>query len=158
MIQKKFKGLIFKDNRGYLAEITPKIINRKFVYSILTNSKKNVIRGMHYNKKKEEEKLVYVLDGEILDVTVDLNKGKNFGKINYTKLKKNDILYIPKGFAHGYKCLGKSNTVLYLLTKKYSVDDSSGFIWNDQKFKIKWKIKHPILSNKDKNLEEYKIK
>ena len=48
---------------------------------------------MHYNKKKEEEKLVYVLDGEILDVTVDLNKGKNFGKINYTKLKKRYSLY-----------------------------------------------------------------
>jgi dTDP-4-dehydrorhamnose 3,5-epimerase len=158
MIQKKFKALLFKDNRGYLAEITPKEINRKFIYSILTNSKKNVIRGMHYNKKKEEEKLVYVLDGEILDVTVNLNKGKNFGKINYTKLKKNDILYLPKGFAHGYKCLGKSNTVLYLLTQKYSAKNNHGFIWNDQNFKIKWEIKNPILSNRDKNFKEYLVK
>jgi len=158
MIQKKFKALLFKDNRGYLAEITPKEINRKFIYSILTNSKKNVIRGMHYNKKKEEEKLVYVLDGEILDVTVNLNKGKNFGKINYTKLKKNDILYLPKGFAHGYKCLGKSNTVLYLLTQKYSAKNNHGFIWNDKNFKIKWKIKNPILSNRDKNFKEYIVK
>jgi dTDP-4-dehydrorhamnose 3,5-epimerase len=158
MIQKKFKALLFKDNRGYLAEITPKEINRKFIYSILTNSKKNVIRGMHYNKKKEEEKLVYVLDGEVLDVTVNLNKGKNFGKINYTKLKKNDILYLPKGFAHGYKCLGKSNTVLYLLTQKYSAKNNHGFIWNDKNFKIKWKIKNPILSNRDKNFKEYIVK
>ena len=158
MILKKFKALLFKDNRGYLAEITPKEINRKFIYSILTNSKKNVIRGMHYNKKKEEEKLVYVLDGEVLDVTVNLNKGKNFGKINYTKLKKNDILYLPKGFAHGYKCLGKSNTVLYLLTQKYSAKNNHGFIWNDQNFKIKWKIKNPILSNRDKNFKEYLVK
>ena len=158
MIQKKFKALLFKDNRGYLAEITPKEINRKFIYSILTNSKKNVIRGMHYNKKKEEEKLVYVLDGEVLDVTVNLNKGKNFGRINYTKLKKNDILYLPKGFAHGYKCLGKSNTVLYLLTQKYSAKNNHGFIWNDQNFKIKWKIKNPILSNRDKNFKEYLVK
>ena len=158
MKQTKFKSLSFKDKRGYLTEITPKKINKKFIYSILTNSNKNVLRGMHYNKKKNEEKLVYILDGEILDVTVDLNKGKNFGKINYTKLKKNDILFIPKGFAHGYKCLGKSNTVLYLLTQKYSSRNNHGFIWNDNKFNIKWKIRNPILSNKDKNLKEYRIK
>ena len=155
MIQKKFKGSLFKDKRGYLVEIIPKKINKKFIYSIVTYSKKNVLRGMHYNKNQEEEKLVYILDGEILDVTVNLNNGKNFGKIKYTKLKKNDILYIPKGFAHGYKCLGKSNAVLYLLTHKYLAKNNLGFIWNDRKFKIKWKIKNPILSGKDKNLKEY---
>ena len=96
MKQTKFKSLSFKDNRGYLTEITPKKINKKFIYSILTNSNKNVLRGMHYNKKKNEEKLVYILDGEILDVTVDLNKGKNFGKINYTKLKKTTFFLFLK--------------------------------------------------------------
>ena len=97
----------YKDVRGYLSEITPKKINKKFSYSILTESKKNVIRGMHFNKVMNEEKLLFILKGKILDVTINLNKGKNFGKIFYFNLKKNDILYIPKGFAHGYLCLEK---------------------------------------------------
>ena len=113
----KFISKLFKDTRGYLTEITPKKINKKFSYSILTESKKNVIRGMHFNKKMNEEKLVFILKGRMLDITINLNKGKNFGKIFYYNLKKNDILFIPKGYAHGYLCLDKKNTILYLLNK-----------------------------------------
>ena len=147
----------YKDVRGYLSEITPKKINKKFSYSILTESKKNVIRGMHFNKVMNEEKLLFILKGKILDVTINLNKGKNFGKIFYFNLKKNDILFIPKGFAHGYLCLGEKNTILYLLNKKYSNKNNTGFCWNDKNFNIKWGIKKPILSMKDKILKEYKI-
>jgi len=147
----------YKDVRGHLSEITPKKINKKFSYSILTESKKNVIRGMHFNKVMNEEKLLFILKGKILDVTINLNKGKNFGKIFYFNLKKNDILFIPKGFAHGYLCLGEKNTILYLLNKKYSNKNNTGFCWNDKNFNIKWGIKKPILSNKDKFLKEYKI-
>ena len=147
----------YKDIRGQLSEITPKKINKKFSYSILTESKKDVIRGMHFNKVMNEEKLLVILKGKILDVTINLNKGKNFGKIFYFKLKKNDILFIPKGFAHGYLCLGKKNIVLYLLNKKYSNKNNTGFCWNDKNFNIKWGIKKPILSMKDKILKEYKI-
>ncbi len=147
----------YKDIRGQLSEITPKKINKKFSYSILTESKKDVIRGMHFNKVMNEEKLLVILKGKILDVTINLNKGKNFGKIFYFKLKKNDILFIPKGFAHGYLCLRKKNTVLYLLNKKYSNKNNTGFCWNDKNFNIKWGIKKPILSMKDKFLKEYKI-
>ena len=114
----KFIGKQFKDARGFLTEITPKKIKKKFTYSILTESKKNVIRGMHFNKKMDEEKLVFILKGRMLDVTINLNKGKNFGKIFYYNLKKNDVLFIPKGYAHGYLCLEKQNTILYLLNKK----------------------------------------
>ena len=147
----------YKDVRGHLSEITPKKINKKFSYSILTESKKNVIRGMHFNKVMNEEKLLFILKGKILDVTINLNKGKNFGKIFYFNLKKNDILFIPKGFAHGYLCLGEKNTILYLLNKKYSNKNNNGFCWNDKNFNIKWGIKKPILSMKDKFLKEYKI-
>lgn len=147
----------YKDIRGHLSEITPKKINKKFSYSILTESKKDVIRGMHFNKVMNEEKLLVILKGKILDVTINLNKGKNFGKIFYFKLKKNDILFIPRGFAHGYLCLGKKNTILYLLNKKYSNKNNTGFCWNDKNFNIKWGIKKPILSMKDKFLKEYKI-
>ena len=72
----KYNSKFYNDKRGYLREITPRKINSKFIYSILTNSKKNVLRGMHYNKKMDEEKLVYILNGKILDVTINLNKGK----------------------------------------------------------------------------------
>tara|TARA_B100000575_G_C23084256_1_gene624794 strand:- start:1003 stop:1479 length:477 start_codon:yes stop_codon:yes gene_type:complete len=151
----KFSAKFFKDIRGNLTEIIPAKINKKFIYSILTFSKKNVLRGMHYNKHKDEEKLIYIINGKILDVTINLNKGKNFGKIFYNILKKKQILYIPKGFAHGYVCLGSSNTVLYLLSKKYSKKNNCGFIWNDNYFKIQWKIKRPIVSRKDKKLKKY---
>ncbi len=147
----------FKDARGYLSEIIPKKIKKNFTYSILTESKKNVIRGMHFNKRMNEEKLLFVIKGKILDVTINLNKGKNFGKIFYYKLKKNDILFIPKGYAHGYLCLEKQNTILYLLNRKYSNKNNTGFCWNDKNFNIKWRIKKPILSIKDKFLKEYKI-
>ena len=147
----------FKDARGYLSEIIPKKIKKNFSYSILTESKKNVIRGMHFNKRMNEEKLLFVIRGKILDVTINLNKGKNFGKIFYYNLKKNNILFIPKGYAHGYLCLEKQNTILYLLNKKYSNKNNTGFCWNDKNFNIKWRIKKPILSIKDKFLKEYKI-
>ena len=152
----KLKSKFFKDKRGYLIEIIPNKIKKKFNYSILTESKKNVLRGMHFNKKMDEEKLVFILKGKILDVTINLNKGKNYGKVFYFNLKKHDILSIPKGFAHGYLCLDKINTILYLLNKKYSYKNNSGFCWNDKTFNIKWKIKKPILSIKDGRLGGYK--
>lgn len=156
MLPKKIKKKIFRDKRGFLLEIIPKNLNKKFIYSILTESKKNVLRGMHFNKKMNEEKLVIILDGSIKDVSINLNKGKNFGKIFYFNLKKNDILFIPKGYAHGYYCKSNKNTVLYLLNKKYSKLNNSGFIWNDKNFKIKWKVSNPILSQQDKDLKKYK--
>ena len=152
----KIKSNTYLDNRGFLVELVPKKMNKRFVYSIITQSKKNVLRGMHFNKKKDEEKLVYILNGKILDVTINLNKGKNFGKIYYNRLKKNDILFIPKGFAHGYLCLDDKNTILYLLNKKYSFKNNTGFFWKDKKFKIKWGINKPILSIRDKKLREYR--
>ena len=145
----KIKSNTYLDNRGFLVELVPKKMNKRFVYSIITQSKKNVLRGMHFKKKKDEEKLVYILNGKILDVTINLNKGKNFGKIYYNRLKKNDILFIPKGFAHGYLCLANKNTILYLLNKKYSSKNNSGFFWTDKKFKINWGMSQPILSTRD---------
>ena len=155
MKPQKIKGTQYKDKRGFLIEVVPKKIKKKFIYSIITQSKKNVLRGMHFNKKKSEEKLVYILDGKILDITINLNKGKNFGEIFYNRLKKNDILLIPRGFAHGYLCLESKNTILYLLNKKYTPKNNSGFFWKNKKFDIKWGIKKPILSTKDKKLREY---
>tara|TARA_X000000368_G_C22951584_1_gene676869 strand:+ start:153 stop:626 length:474 start_codon:yes stop_codon:yes gene_type:complete len=154
MYPKKINLKKYNDNRGYLIEILPEKLKKKFVYSILTNSKKNVIRGLHYDSSLKEEKLIYLLDGKILDVCVNLKKGKNFGKTTYKTLKKGDALYIPKGFAHGYKCLQKKNIIIYFLTKFFDYRTSKGIIWNDRNLKIKWRIKNPIISKKDLQLPE----
>lgn len=152
MLIKKIKLNKYTDSRGFLLELLPAIYKKKFSYSILTSSKKNVIRGLHYDKDLNEEKIIYVLKGKILDVCVDLKKGKNYKKIHYNYLKKEDSIFIPKGFAHGYRCIGKKNILLYFLSKNYNPKKNMGIIWNDKKLNISWKIKKPILSAKDKNL------
>ena len=149
MKPKKIKLKKFDDERGYLLELLPKKFTNLFKYSIITSSKKNVIRGLHYDKWLNENKLIYILKGEILDVTVDVKKNK---KIYYNRLKKGDALFIPSEFAHGYKCLAKENVLLYFLSKNYNPKNQKGIFWQDKKLKIKWNIKNPIVSTKDKIL------
>jgi len=149
MKPEKIKLKKFDDDRGYLLELLPKKFKNLFKYSIITSSKKNVIRGLHYDKWLNEKKLIYILKGEILDVTVDVKKNK---KIYYNKLKKGDALFIPSEFAHGYKCLAKENVLLYFLSKNYNPKNQNGIFWEDKKLMIKWNIKNPIISTKDKML------
>ena len=148
MKPEKIKLKKFDDDRGYLLELLPKKFKNLFKYSIITSSKKNVIRGLHYDKWLNEKKLIYILKGEILDVTVDVKKKK----IYYNKLKKGDALFIPSEFAHGYKCLAKENVLLYFLSKNYNPKNQNGIFWEDKKLMIKWNIKNPIISTKDKML------
>ena len=91
-----------KDRRGFLQEIV-KDKSKKFKFSLLVKSKKNVFRGMHFQEKKQQEKILVVAKGKIIDFCLDLRKkSSSFGKIFKFKLKQNTILFIPKGFAHGY--------------------------------------------------------
>ena len=147
MKPKKIKLNRFNDKRGYLLELLPKKFKNIFKYSIITSSKKNVLRGLHYDKLLNEKKLIYVLKGEILDVTVNIKKNK---KIYYNKLKEGDALFIPSEFAHGYKCLDKENILLYFLSKNYNPKNQKGIIWKDEKLNIRWNIKNPLISIKDK--------
>ena len=149
MQPKKIRLNKFDDERGYLLELLPKELKNIFKYSIIPSSKKNVIRGLHYDKFLNEKKLIYVIKGEILDVTVNINKNK---KIYYNKLKKGDALFIPSKFAHGYKCIARENVLLYFLSKDYNPKNQKGIFWKDNKLKIKWNIKTPIISTKDKML------
>ena len=149
MQPKKIRLNKFDDERGYLLELLPKELKNIFKYSIITSSKKNVIRGLHYDKFLNEKKLIYVIKGEILDVTVNIKKNK---KIYYNKLKKGDALFIPSEFAHGYKCIARENVLLYFLSKDYNPKNQKGIFWKDNKLKIKWNIKTPIISTKDKML------
>jgi len=100
---KVIKAKVNLDNRGYLIEtFKKKNINTDFKYSILVSSKKNVFRGLHFQKRKQQEKLLIVLKGSIIDYCVDLRKkSKNFLKKHKFHLKKNSILFIPKGLLMG---------------------------------------------------------
>ena len=140
------------DRRGYLAELyNKKNINLNFQHSIISASKKNVIRGLHF-RKKPEYKLLYVLEGKINDFCVSLKTGK----IYKFSMKKNEGLLIPPNYAHGYECLKNNNILIYYLTWPYNSKLQSGIIWNDKTLKINWSIKKPIISSKDKKLQSFK--
>jgi len=145
------KSKIHRDSRGTLQEIFKKeFFLSDFKFSLLVNSKKNVFRGLHFQKKKQQEKLVVLINGEIVDYCLDLRKKSNsFGKIFKFKMKKNSILYIPKGFAHGYLALKKDTQMVYLLSEKRFKKYERTIDIYDKKFNLKIK-KEYIISQKDK--------
>ena len=151
-----FKGLNFKDKRGYLRELTiEKLIGKKLVFNILSKSHKGVLRGLHFQSKNSQGKYVSVLKGKILDVAVDLRKNsKTF--LRHFKIilseKNCTSVYIPPGFAHGFLGMEKENLVMYGCTKYRNKKSETGIKWNDKNLKINWKLKNskPILSLKDK--------
>ena len=140
------------DNRGYLVEtFKKKKINTDFKYSILVSSKRNVFRGLHFQKKKQQEKLLIVLKGSVVDYCVDLRrKSKTFLKTFKFYLKKNSILYIPKVFAHGYLCLKKDNKLVYLLSDYWFKKYEKVLDFNDKIINLKIKNKKIITSKRDK--------
>lgn len=160
IIKTKFKDLliikskIFYDNRGYFREISlEKLIKKRLIFTILSKSKKNVLRGMHLQRKNPQGKYISVLKGEIFDVAVDCRKNsKTFGKHFKITLndKKNVSIYIPPGFAHGFVGLKKENIVLYSCTNYRNKKSEIGITWNDPDLNINWPIKKPTLSSKDK--------
>ena len=115
-------------------------------------SKKNVIRGLHFQLKNKQTKIITVTSGKILDVAVNLKKNsKNFGKVYYFLLNEGDSVFIPNCFAHGYECLSNNASIIYHLDNYRDAKNESGIPYNDKKLKIKWKTKKPILSLRDKN-------
>ncbi len=161
ILKTKFKGLLvvkaerFIDNRGFFRELLKEnLIKKKFLFNVVSASKKNVIRGIHLQKKKSQGKFISVIKGSILDVVVDLRKkSKTFGKHYKTILSDKNCksIYVPIGFAHGFLGLSNENIVVYSCTNYRDKNSEIGLIWNDKKLKIKWPIKKPILSSKDKN-------
>ena len=151
------KSKIFDDNRGYLKETYRKNIldEKNFPFDVMSFSKKNVLRGLHIQSKKAQAKIITVTHGKILDVAVDLRKNsKTFGKyVSLIMSDKSDFsFYIPEGFAHGFLCLSKVCTVNYKCSQYRMSTSEKTLRWNDPIVNIKWLIKKPILSDKDKNL------
>ena len=165
----KLKGLIIlrsevhKDNRGFFKEINKKkVFKKNLIFDCLSQSKKNTVRGLHFQKKNPQGKFITVVEGEIIDIAVDLRKkSKTFGQHVSINMKNdsNYSIYIPEGFAHGFVCLSKTCTVYYRCTNYRDKQSESTLRWNDPVLNINWKVKKPILSKKDKNgqlLEEIK--
>ena len=161
IISTKFSGLkvirskIYKDSRGFFKEDFKKKFfkDKKFVFGCTSSSKKNVIRGLHLQTKFSQEKYLSILKGAILDVVVDLRKNsKTFGK--HFKIILSDAnaksLFIPAGFAHGFLGLKKENIIYYYCTNYRSAKHETGIHWNDKDLKIRWAIKKPIITKKDK--------
>lgn len=154
MINKPFiiKQKKYFDKRGFFQEsVLKKRFKTPIIFTALAESKKNVIRGLHFQRSNKQTKIIHVIDGKILDIAVNLRKkSKNFGKVYKFILKKGDILFVPNFFAHGYECLSNKCTILYHLDNYRDVKNEDGIIFNDKKLKIKWITKRPILSKRDK--------
>ena len=157
-----FKGLLVvsqknnTDNRGNLREtFNDKFLRKKFIFEYCTTSKKNVLRGFHFQLKNKQSKYINVLKGKILDVVIDLRKNsKTFGKTFKIILSKKNALglYVPAGFAHAYLSLDEENIIYYKLDNYYNPKYESGIIYNDKNLNIKWPRKKLLISKKDKNL------
>jgi len=159
-VNTKFKDLfivntkVFKDNRGWLKEkFKKKLIKKNLVFTLVSNSKKNVLRGLHMQTKKPQDKFLSVLKGKVLDIAVDLRKssktyGKHFKIILSEKNGKH--LFVPKGFAHGILGLDKENILHYACSNYRDPKSEVSIKWDDVDLKINWGVKKPIISKKDK--------
>lgn len=166
----KFKDLkiitspVYKDNRGFFRETFRKnfLLKKKFPFTCVSSSKKNVLRGLHLQTKFSQGKYLSVIKGEIYDVAVDLRNGsKTFGKYFSIAISQNSnfSIYIPEYFAHGFLCLTKNCGVYYKCTNYRDKNSETTIKWNDENIGIKWPIKNPILSKKDRlgiNFKDFK--
>ena len=130
-----------------------RLILKIVLYKIIFPFQKNVLRGLHY-QRKIHGKLIRVIKGKILDIAVDIRKNsKTFGKHQSFILSEENCkqLWIPKNFAHGFLSLSPNTIVNYKCTDFYDPNDQNTIIWNDKDLNIKWPIKKPIISKKDRD-------
>lgn len=152
---------IFEDERGFFFEsfnneqFNEIVTGTSFVQDNQSYSISNVIRGLHFqNNPFAQGKLVRVITGKVLDIAVDIRKdSKTFGQHHKVILdaKKNNMFYIPEGFAHGFATLEPS-IFSYKCTNGYNQKSEGGILWSDPFLKIDWEIKDPIVSRKDQEL------
>lgn len=150
---------IFEDSRGFFFEAFNRRtwasagIGSEFVQDNQSFSKKHVVRGLHYQIRQPQGKLVRAVRGEIFDVAVDIRKSSpNFGKSVHATLSADNrkMLWIPSGFAHGFLVLSDSAEVLYKTTDFYAPEHERTLLWSDPQLAIAWpSMAHPILSDKD---------
>ena len=154
---------VFEDERGFFLESFHKQrfeaagIPTDFVQDNHSGSRKGSLRGLHYQIRRPQGKLVRLVAGEVFDVAVDLRRGSpTFGRwagANLSAVGK-DQLWIPPGFAHGFFVLSDWAEVLYKATDYYAPEWERSLLWNDATIGVQWPFAHdqqPILSDKDRN-------
>lgn len=151
---------VFGDARGYFFESWSERdffdagLSMKFVQDNQSRSTKGVLRGLHFQRKHPQGKLVRCIEGEVFDVAVDIRKGSaTFGKWHGVILSgtRQNQFYVPAGFAHGFLVLSTQATFAYKCTDFYHPEDEGGLMWNDVGVGIQWPDigMPPILSDKD---------
>jgi dTDP-4-dehydrorhamnose 3,5-epimerase len=153
---------VFGDSRGFFTETYHRKryqgsgINCAFVQDNLSFSVKNTLRGLHYQIRRPQAKLVQVLSGEVFDVVVDLRQGSaTFGRwegVHLTGENKRQ-LFIPEGFAHGFCVLSDTALFFYKCSDFYAPEDEGGVLWSDPAIGIAWPVSAPIISEKDQRYE-----
>lgn len=151
---------VFNDLRGYFLEsfnnnwLHELDLDIQFVQDNESCSSNGVVRGLHFQKPPfAQGKLVRVISGKVLDVAVDIRKGSpTFGKHVAVELSADNkhIFYIPPGFAHGFVAMEDNSIVQYKCSNYYNPAAESTLLWNDTSLHIDWKVKNPIVSDKDK--------
>lgn len=129
-------------------------IPETFVQDNLSHSNKGVLRGLHYQYRQPQGKLVWVVSGEVFDVAVDIRVGSpTFGRWLGMMLssERHNQIYIPEGFAHGFCVVSNTATVAYKCTRYYVPQYDRGIRWNDPALGINWPVGTPILSDKDQS-------
>jgi len=152
--------IIYADSRGYFLETYNEQsfealgIAERFVQDNQSYSRRGVLRGLHFQVERAQGKLVRAVAGEVFDVAVDLRKeSATFGKWAGTRLSSmnHQMIWIPKGFAHGFYTLSESAEVAYKVTDFYAPQHERTLLWNDPDVAIQWPLKgEPILSHKDR--------
>lgn len=154
---------ILEDNRGFFLETYKKSeffkngITVDFIQENHSKSKARVLRGLHYQATPyEQSKLVRCTKGRIYDIAVDIRPQsptyKQYVKVELSDENKN-LLYIPKGFAHGFVVLSEEAELTYKVDSEYNQEADAGIFWADEELAIDWEIDFPpILSDKDQNL------
>ena len=156
---KLLEAEVFQDDRGYFKESFKQSDFESFgiydtwVQDNISSSSKGVLRGLHFQDAPyEQSKLVQALEGKIWDVVVDIRKGSHSYLRWYgVELSQDNhrILYVPKGFAHGFLVLSKSAKIMYKCSGEYIPKSEGSLAWNDPLIDIDWPVKDPILSKKD---------
>ena len=152
---------IFRDARGFfletfhLAKLREFGIAEAFVQDNHSCSRKGTLRGLHYQLRHPQAKLCRVVEGEALDVVLDIRGGSpHFGKWTSVLLsaEHQNQIYIPAGFAHGFLALTETVQFLYKCSDYYHPEDECGVLWSDPELGISWGIERPVVSDKDAKL------
>jgi len=152
---------VFRDERGFFLETFHEQkyeelgIESNFVQDNLSLSSKGILRGLHFQYRKPQAKLVQVLLGEVYDVAVDIRRGSpTFGKYFGIMLSQDNLyqMFIPEGFAHGYCVVSETALFAYKCSEFYSPAYEGGLLWSDPDIGIEWPISDPLLSQKDSRL------